>query len=116
MLWWGGGGWGRRGRGCHLQTLFSKPQPRSVRPVAFTPWLGLPNAATQRASGAAGGFGAWAGVPAHHSEALVFSVDPVLRAGGWLVPSFLFFFFFRRGVKVSYRSALPAGKAMQDTI
>lgn len=113
MLWWGGGGWGRRGRGCHLQTLFSKPQPRSVRPVAFTPWLGLPNAATQRASGAAGGFGAWAGVPAHHSEALVFSVDTVLRAGGWLVPSF---FFFRRGVKVSYRSALPAGKAMQDTI
>lgn len=109
-----GWGWvGEAGQGLSLANLVFRAPAQVAPTCCFHPLAGTAPYRGQRASGAAEGFGAWAGVPTNHSEALVFSVDPVLRAGGWLVPSF---FFLRRGVKVSYRSALPAGKATQDTI
>lgn len=73
------------GQGCHLQTLFVKPQHRAVGPVAFTLGCACPmQRATQRASGAAGRFG---GSWGPGTEGLAFSADLVLRAGGWLAPS-----------------------------
>lgn len=90
-----GGGWGW---GLPPADLVCKA-PVQIGPVAFIPGLGLPNAGAQRASGAAGRFGAWARDLAHHSNSLVFSADLVLRTGGWIVP--FFFFFLKKGIKVS---------------